>query len=197
VLPTLADGYDNFDQYRKILQREQIKAKVIKRRFSNKLEPKTILEILYKGDTITEKLRKGFEVDKGETVEFIITERGGGTVDIPNLICQKYQAAQFIVDNYNLSVGSIIEDATVTNRGTAYIWRQKPAYSSSRTLRIGQQIDLYITQNKPDDCSGNWRKQKPIETPPTPEVDMSDPSPEVPGEDKPEEENEDFDDDGF
>lgn len=194
-IPNLSGGNDDYNQYVKKLKSLKLKAKIIKRQFSNKLEPNTILEVLYQGDTITEQLSKGFEAAKGSTIGLIITERGGGRVDIPNLVCQKYQAAQFIIDNYNLSVGSIIEDATVTNKNSAYIWRQKPAYTPSGTLRIGQQIDLYITQYKPDDCSGNPQKPENIETAPEEEsidenMDIPDSNPSTPGE----EENEDFGD---
>lgn len=153
TLPNLYGGNDDYASYQRKLKRLGVKSRIVGRRFSSKLEENTILEVIFKGDTITEELDSRYQVAKGSTVEFVVTERGGGKVPIPNLICQKYDGARFIVGNFNLNVGSIIEDATVTNKNNAYIWKQVPKYRSGEKLRIGEQIDLYLTQRKPDNCN--------------------------------------------
>lgn len=155
-IPDLLGGNDDYKTYSRKLERLRVKSKINSRRFSNKLEANTILEVIYQGDTITEQLEDGLKVKMGSTVEFIVTEKSGGTVTLPNLLCQKYDAAQFLIGNYNLNIGSVIPDATVTNEENAYIWKQVPAFYVGKQIGIGQQIDLYLTQNRPDQCgAGN------------------------------------------
>lgn len=151
-LPGIRSGNDDFNQYRRKLSILDIDAKIIDRKFSNKLEPNTILKVIYEGEDITEKLRDGFSVPKGKTLEFVVTERGGGRVPVPQLICKKYDAGVFLIGNFNLNVGSVIEDATVTDKYTAYIWKQRPQNGGGRTLRVGEQVDIYLTQYPPDNC---------------------------------------------
>ncbi|MEO1518417.1 MAG: PASTA domain-containing protein [Bacteroidota bacterium] len=152
TLPDIKGGNDDFNQYRRKLALIDVNAKITNRKFSNKLEPNTILEVLFEGNDITEQLAEGFEVPKGSTLDFVVTERGGGQVPIPELVCKRYDAAIFLVGNFNLNVGSVIHDATVTDKYTAYIWKQRPAYNSNRSLRVGEQVDIYLTQYKPDGC---------------------------------------------
>jgi beta-lactam-binding protein with PASTA domain len=152
TLPNLFDGSDDFHAYQTKLKRIEVGSKIVGRQYNNKLEENTILAVIYNGDTITNKLDDKYQVPKGAVVEFIVTEKGGGAVPIPNLICQKYDAARFVIGNFNLNIGSVIKDATVTDETSAYIYRQEPRYSTSGTVRVGEQIDIYLTQQRPDNC---------------------------------------------
>ncbi|MEM9822447.1 MAG: PASTA domain-containing protein [Bacteroidota bacterium] len=163
TIPDLLGGNDDYRNYRRKLERLRVRSKIVGRKFSSKLEPNTILEVIYKGDTITESLDMGYKVAMGTTVEFIVTEKSGGTVPVPNLICRQYDAAQFLIGNYNLNVGSLIEDATVKDQYTAHIWKQVPPYRPGAKMRVGSQIDLYLTQYKPDDCAGARPNEANIE----------------------------------
>ena len=152
TLPKLFDGSDDFNSYETKLLQIGVNAEIIGRRYDSKLEENTILEVVYLEDTITNKLDNKYQVPKGAVVGFIVTERGGGRVPIPNLVCQKYDAVRFVIGNYNLNIGSVIEDASVTHTKTAYIWKQVPRYSTSGTMGVGEQIDIYLTQYRPDNC---------------------------------------------
>ena len=112
-LPDIIGGNDDYNQYRRNLGRLSINTKVKERRFSNKLEPNTILEVYYEEERITDKLRDGYKVPMGSTLDFIVTERSGGSVKIPQLVCKSFDAANFLMGNYNLNIGSIIADGTV------------------------------------------------------------------------------------
>ncbi len=153
-LPNLRGGNDDFDNFRKKCERKYVQVKKSKEVFSNKLEPETILEVIYEGENITNKLADGFDVRKGDTVYCVVTKRGGGSVPVPELVCKQYEEASFLIGNFNLNIGSIVKDNTVTDEGTAYVWRQVPRYSPAGKMRVGEQIDIYLTQNKPQDCSG-------------------------------------------
>jgi len=175
-LPLLKGGNDDFNNFRKKCERKYIKVKMREEVFSNKLEPSTILKVFYNDKDITKEINDGFEVQKGSEVECVITKRGGGSVPIPELVCKRFEEASFLVGNFNLNIGSVIADKTVTNESTAYVWRQIPRYSASGKMRVGEQIDIYLTQYKPKNCGGGGLN---IESP-------------VPVEETPEEENEDF-----
>lgn len=145
-------GNDDYMNYARKLERLEVDAKIKERQFRSKLEANTILEVFYEGENITNKLADGFEVPKGSTVEFIVSEKGGGTVPVPDLVCMKFSDAEFYVKSFDLSMGSIIPDATVSDQTNAYVWKQTPKYSPTSMLALGSQIDIYITQYIPENC---------------------------------------------
>jgi beta-lactam-binding protein with PASTA domain len=150
-LPDLTSG-DDYDIYSKKLSRLGVKPRIAARIANPKLEPNTIVAVVYKGDTITPKLRHGFSVQMGETIDFVVSEKVLLSVNIPNCECQTLDAARFLIQASNLTVGRITPDATVTNPNTAYVYRQSPKFDANGIIRVGEQIDLYITQQKPATC---------------------------------------------
>ncbi|MCW5924053.1 MAG: PASTA domain-containing protein [Saprospiraceae bacterium] len=151
-LPDLA-GNDDYDLYSRKLGRLGLKPRIIARVADPKLEANTILEVLYRGDTITQKIRGGnFPIEMGGMVDFIVSEAVTLTVSIPDCVCQTLDAAKFLIQTSDLSVGTIISDATVTDMETAYVYRQSPKYDPNGTMRKGEQIDLYVTQERPRTC---------------------------------------------
>ena len=81
-----------------------------------------------------------------------MTTKGGGRVNVPNLVCKKYSEAEFIIGGSKLDV-SVIQDGTVTSLEDAYIWKQSPSYSAGRTLGVGGVIDVWVTKRPPSDCN--------------------------------------------
>ncbi len=148
-------GNDDYNNYARKLKRLEVDAKIKSRQFNSKLEPNTILEVYYEDEKITNKIAESYEVLKGSTVEFIVSERGGGTVPVPDLVCLVFTEAEFIVKSSDLSIGSIIPDATITDQSKAYVWKQTPKHSATSMLNLGTQIDIYITQNIPENCISN------------------------------------------
>ena len=152
-LPDLVGNYD-FNHYSNKLARKGIQSKISKRIYNEKYKENTILYLYYNGNKITEEdINKGIEVPEGSTLEFVVTERGGTVVASPNLVCMSYREAQFLINSSNLSIGSVINDKTVTNKDEAYIWRQIPDYAPNQNIRMGSQYDLYLTQYRPDGCN--------------------------------------------
>ena len=150
--PTLVGNNEDFNIYRKQLERGGLKARKIEEKYS-RLEPNTILEILHNGDTLTDQLMDGekLEFPEGTELQFIVSKKGIDNVEVPDIMCKTFREAQFILENNDLNFGSIIRDQTVTNKGNAYIWKQEPQIGS---LRFGAQVDVWITQNFPDGCDG-------------------------------------------
>jgi beta-lactam-binding protein with PASTA domain len=152
MLPNITGGNDDYDRFYKKITGLDVKGQVIDHRFDARLEPNTILEVIYNGDTITNQLNTGFKVPKGSMLSFIVSSREGSTVTLPDLVCKQFDAAKFIVSNYSLNIGTIVRDATVSDDAKAYIWKQEPAFEEGKTIRVGEQINLYLTQKVPDGC---------------------------------------------
>lgn len=151
-LPELA-GSDDYDLYSRKCSRLGLKPRIAARVADPRLEPNTIVAVLFRGDTITEKIRYGFPVEMGATIDFIVSEQVTMTVLIPDCQCQTFDAAKFLITSSNLNIGTVIKDETVVNEQTAYVWRQTPKFDPNGTMRVGEQIDLYLTQEKPVGCN--------------------------------------------
>lgn len=153
-MPTL-DG-DDYDLYSKKLRLLGLKPRIYARVPDPKVEPNSIIHVLVRGDTITHKLRYGgYKVEMGAVIDFIISEQVLINVEMPDCVCLTYDEARFLIQSSNLNIGSVIKDATVTNELTAYVWRQNPPYSAEALMRVGEQIDLYLTQELPARCGRN------------------------------------------
>lgn len=154
-LPPLMGSYD-YLQYSKKIIRKGVKAQIVKRIFDAKQAENTILYLLINGKKVTEDdLDAGVTVAEGSTVEFAVTERGGSFVPMPDLVCMKLEEVKFVLENYNLNIGEIIKDKSVSSKNSAYIWKQEPAYIADEKIRIGTQINLYLKKKRPDGCSFN------------------------------------------
>ncbi len=152
LLPTLA-GNDNYNYYARRLKQLKVNLKIKSKQFSNKLEENTILYLYVNDKKVTARdLKSGVKVPQGAMVEAVVTTRGGGRVNVPNLICKKYSEAAFLVEGSELRV-SVIKDGTVQSLDNAYVWKQTPAYSSGKTLGVGASVDVYVTKRPPAECN--------------------------------------------
>lgn len=145
-------GSDDYDLYSRKCARLGLKPRVLARIADPRLSPNTIVAVLFQGDTITEQIRYGYRVEMGATIDFIVSEQVNLTVEIPDCVCQTYDAARFLISSSNLSVGAVISDGTVTDQLSAYVWRQTPQHDPEGTMRVGEQINLYLTQEMPAGC---------------------------------------------
>lgn len=152
LLPDLA-GSDDYDLYSRKCSRLGLKPRILAR-VADPAEPNTIIAVLHRGDTITDKIRYGYRVEMGATLDFVVSEQVTLNVAIPDLVCQTYDAAVFLITSSNLNVGAVIADGTVSNRESAYVWKQNPGFDPNSSMRVGEQIDLYLTQEKPAGCEG-------------------------------------------
>jgi len=150
TLPGLVGSY-NYDQYTRKLEQLNLRYRIRERQFSSKYEENTILHFYYNGQKITQDdLEDGVEVPMGSTLEFVVTERNTGYVPLPDLVCKTYEAAQFLISANNLAVGNIYGEVADIN--SAYVWRQEPTYEPGQNIRMGEQISIYLTQERPEGC---------------------------------------------
>lgn len=151
-LPDIVGGNDDYEQYVRKLTIQEINAEIVGRKFDAILEENTILEVIYEGDTITNRLRYGYKVPKGSTLQFVVSDKESSIVDIPNVVCLDVEAAKFKITSYNLSLGNVVKDNSVTDDTDAYVWKQEPAFQEGQKMRIGEQITIYITGKIPAGC---------------------------------------------
>lgn len=152
ILPELTGNYD-YIQYSRQLERRNVRTRIRERQFSSKLAENTILHLYYNDQKITEEdLQRGVKVPMGSVVEFVVTQRRTGMVNIPSLVCKKYDEAAFLVAGMNLKVGQIYGE--VVDRNNAYIYRQEPAFREGVNIPMGSVVNLYLSDSRPGGCGG-------------------------------------------
>lgn len=152
TLPSLK-GRDEFDRYASDLKTKGIEARIKERVMNDRYAPNTILNIYYEDKKIAiADIEKGYKVPRGAVMYFDVTERSDNYTAIPDLVCDQFERAQFLIKSYQLVVGDIVADPTVTDRATAFVYKQIPEFNATQKIRVGQQINLYLTQTRPADC---------------------------------------------
>jgi hypothetical protein len=113
-----------------------------------------IMKVIYQGDTIITKRKreKNLLIPKGGTLQFILSKKSGGNVPVPDLKCMTYGAAKFLLASLRLEAGAASADASVDDFETAYIIRQEPEYDIDKKVVMGTVFNLYLSQEKPDNC---------------------------------------------
>ena len=149
-------GSDDYQQYTNKLSLLDIEATIREKVYSPKYEENTIMYLYHEDEKVTmEQIENGYKVPKGSRLEFVVTERNNGKVNIPNLVCKQYKEVGFIIDNYNLSLGTIEGNQT----DNAYVYKQEPAYQAGVQIPMGTQIKIYLTPNRPQGCGGSGDDQ--------------------------------------
>ncbi|MEY3052921.1 MAG: hypothetical protein RLY31_2706 [Bacteroidota bacterium] len=153
LLPKFAESSYDFDRYAMKLERRGIKVREKERVFDAKQAENTILHFYHNGRKVTEGMvNSGYYVVPGEMLEFVVTERLSNEVEIPDLVCMDYPAAEFLISTANLNIGMVTEDETVTDASTAFIARQDPLFVPGVMIPMGTQVNLWLTQFPPEDC---------------------------------------------
>lgn len=149
-IPTFL-GNDSYEMYAASL-RGLIFTVVKETKFDAKLQPNTVLHIWHKGKKLSgADLKKGVTGHQGDTIKCVVTTRSSATVAIPKLVCLDYVAATFLLNNSNLNVGVI--HGNFTNKKTAYVWKQVPAYISGKQITKNRSIELYLKDSRPAGCN--------------------------------------------
>lgn len=135
-------------------QRFQIDTEIVGERFDEG-PPNVVLEVIYAGDTLINRVRKTapkVSVDKGGTIQFVISKDVSESVQLPDLDCQTLNDADFLLKASRLVLGELHLDETVTNRYSAFVIRQQPAYAPGLILTKGDTVQVWLTQARPARC---------------------------------------------
>lgn len=155
LLSELPSLYGNeFDQKMKDLKRFEIHAKIKEKQYDPG-EPNHILEVYYQGKKIISQnsFDKEVKIQKGGTLDFVVSDRQGGKITIPDLTCQQFSAAEFLLKAGNkLSISRVLEVGEIIDRNTAYVVDQSPRSDGETEIEMGGSITLTIAQDKPATC---------------------------------------------
>jgi len=130
----------------------EIRAEIVGRKYDPG-EPDHILAVIYEGDTIIDKHNRGSNVliEKGGILGFVLSQRTGGRLPIPDLICMTYAEAQFLLQNSGLEISEIIQEEQIIDLQGAYVSGQVPD-AAEGTIEQGSSMKLSLTRDKPLHC---------------------------------------------
>lgn len=113
-----------------------------------------ILEVQYKGTPIENAKGKNgrVEIAKGDQLEFILSKRQGGRVDVPDLLCKQFEAAKFLCQAARLGIGEIVETGEIIDLSSAYVYDQTPP-PGTKKVDMGSSVQIFIQQDKPENCN--------------------------------------------
>ncbi len=124
---------------------------VIKGYKYDKNTPDNILEAYYNGKLITgEQKPKGVEIEKGGTIEFILSSRTGGTTNLPDLRCKSFEQAEFLIESRNLKLGKVMKNGILTDDYTGYVISHEP--TASDDIPMGTSVDINLVDELPPGC---------------------------------------------
>ncbi|HHH54926.1 MAG TPA: PASTA domain-containing protein, partial [Bacteroidetes bacterium] len=112
----------NFNSKEKELKILKINSKIIGYEY-DKGEPNYILKVFYKNKPIVTKEGKqsNIEIEKGDTLEFILSKKSGGMTDLPNLRCMTAEQAVFLIESRKLKLGLMRKNGTIVNNPEGYV----------------------------------------------------------------------------
>jgi beta-lactam-binding protein with PASTA domain len=153
-LKDLPDLYGrNYLAKKKELEMRQIRS-VIKGYKFDLGEPDYIMEAYYRGRRIVsaDGELKNTEIEKGGTIEFILSKKSGGSVSIPDLYCKSVEEAMFMLESANLRIGRVQKDGDITSEMEGFVIGQYPPYHPDSTIVFDTPVDLIISDIKPAGC---------------------------------------------
>lgn len=141
---------DDFQGAKSYLESRSIIVNEPKTIFNARRAEGTIVEATYNGKTypISQLRKDGIEIYQGESVDFVVYTRVSDYVGLPNLVCRTFSEAEFLIQSRFLKMGVIHGN----KEGSAYVYKQEPAYVPDQSIRKGTTISLFLTSSEPDDC---------------------------------------------
>lgn len=133
--------------------RYDIRTSIVKRQF-DKGPPDHILAVYYNGEEVVNRYRrkKDVQVDRGGKLEFLLSQRSVARMPTPDVTCKTLEEAKLILNTYQLKLKKLGGLGVISDSMRAYVHRQSPAAGQGSTIRNGDSMTLYITQDKPDNC---------------------------------------------
>lgn len=112
-----------------------------------------ILEVYYHGQRISDnELRKeDVLINRGDTLDFIISMSSGGKIDVPDLLCKTMAEVEFLLSSYKLELGAVEQLESVDDVPSSYVAEQSPKPGES--VLFNTKVDVKISQTKPAQCN--------------------------------------------
>ncbi len=114
-------------------------------------EPDLALNSVLRQQIRGEPVEVGTEIYKGTKIDLVLGEGLENIqVSIPHLYGLELREAEEMIRGYYLNLGVIIFDEEVTDSTTAFVYKQIPPYYRDATLRLGESVDIWLTQDLED-----------------------------------------------
>ncbi len=124
---------------------ESYKLKVGKLIYKPDLAKNVVLDQLFKGKPIV----AGTEIQKGASVDLILGDGLGDTeIEVPNLVGLSLREARFVLEGSSLALGAIVhDDFSKGDSLDAVVYQQRPDPNmpETRTVNIGEGVDVFVT----------------------------------------------------
>lgn len=109
-----------------------------------------VLEQQYKD----ERIKPGTKIAMGSAITLVLgSGLGQQEFNVPDLYSLSYAEALMVLQSAGLSAGVVVADPDVKDTSNAYVYRQDPerfSYDGTyNRIRPGQQIDLFLSSQKP------------------------------------------------
>ena len=143
----------NYERKKKELEEHfEIKSRIVDTKYDPG-DPGQILEVRYKEKVVFDARHRDntIPIEKGDYLEFVISAKSGGEVEIPDLLCKTYEEAQFLLENLGLTLGQVTQDGSIDDLNTSYIVSQSPAADGSM-INMESSIQITVSKTKPDPC---------------------------------------------
>lgn len=117
-------------------------------------EPNHILEVYYKGKLIidADNILSDLKINKGDELEFVVSDKESGEIIIPNLVCYAYQDVEFILSSNKLVLGEVTQKGTIDDINTAYVLAQEPSFDGVSKINMESKVNITIVKDKPGTC---------------------------------------------
>lgn len=124
----------------------------------------TIYEPYFAKDVVLKQLyndksiKAGTMIPEGSNITLVLGSGLGNVANrVPDLVGLTYLQATDLISASSLNIGVVLTNGTITDTANAYVFRQNPAVTDQtgepNRIRAGATIDLWISQNNPDDTA--------------------------------------------
>ncbi len=102
-----------------------------------------VLQQMHSDSVISE----GMPIRKGEMIDLVLGSESSRTSRIPDLIGLKLDVGKDVILDYFLNIGALTYGSmeTAEDSAAAFIWRQYPEYDEFKRIRMGSEVDLWLS----------------------------------------------------
>jgi len=94
---------------------------------------------------------KGSKLPKGTTVDIVLGDGiGGEEINVPYLLGLTLQEATFTLQGRGINIGAIVMQQGTVDSLQSLVYKQIPAHSPGKKIRIGESLDLFVAESLPD-----------------------------------------------
>lgn len=113
-----------------------------------------VLAQLYKGKPV----EAGAMIPEGSRITLVIGNGLGNVANrVPDLVGLTYLQAMDVISGSSLNIGVVLTSGEITDTANAYVFKQNPplkdATGMPNRIRAGASIDLWISQDNPNDTT--------------------------------------------